>query len=151
MCSCGNPIFRPRPHECRHFLNRLLPSVAFKRGQETKKNMYFLIGWQTWGVLSPNIIFESRWSKLSPQTDQRVSLTFHFSQRSCIIFSQKPQLKTFLGKLFLTSKNSCKEYFVERKQIKSTRVAYSKLRMYGAKRCHVCTQLEHVFSSRVHA
>ena len=53
--------------------------------------------------------------------------------------------------IFNAYKNTCKEYFVERKQIKSTTAAYSKLRMFGGKTCHVCTQLEHVFSSRVHA
>ena len=49
------------------------------------------------------------------------------------------------------SKNFCKEYSVEQKQIKSTTAAYSKLQMFGGKTCHACTQLEHVFSSRVHA
>ena len=42
--------------------------------------------------------------------------------------------------LFLTSKNSCKEYFVEQKQMKSTTTACSKLWMLGSKTCHVCTQ-----------
>jgi len=27
---------------------------------------------------------------------------------------------------------------------------YSKLRMFGGKTCHVCTQLERVFASHVH-
>ena len=56
---------------------------------------------------------------------------------------------------FLKSKHFCKEYSVERKQIMSTTAAYSKLQnlklMFGGKTCHVCTQLEHVFSSRAHA
>ena len=43
------------------------------------------------------------------------------------------------------------EHFVEQKQIKSTTATYSKLRMFGGKTCHVCTQLEHVLSSRVRA
>ena len=39
---------------------------------------------------------------------------------------------TCLQKIFLTSKNSCHEYAVNRKQIKSTKAAYSKLRMFRA-------------------
>ena len=70
--------------------------------------------------------------------DQRIPLIFHFSQ-PC------------LQKLFLMSKNSCKKSFFERKQIKSTTADYSKLWMFGGTTCHVCTQLEHGFSSRVHA
>ena len=57
----------------------------------------------------------------------------------------------FETRSFLTSKNSCKEYSVERKQIKLTTAAYSKLQMFGGKTCHACTQLEHVFSSHAHA
>ena len=68
---------------------------------------------------------------------------FHFSQLSGIFLAQKQH--TCLQKLFLTSKNSSKEYFVERKQIKSATAAYFKLRLFGGKTCHVCTQLEHVF------
>ena len=52
---------------------------------------------------------------------------------------------------FLKSKNFCKEYSVEQKQIKSKTAAYSKLQMFGGKTCHACTQLEHVFSSHAHA
>ena len=77
-----------------------------------------------------------------------VSVIFHFSQLSGIFLAQKQH--TWLQKLFLTSKN-CKEDLVERKQIKSTTATYSILRMFGGKTCYVCTQLEHVFSSRVHA
>ena len=36
------------------------------------------------------------------------------------------------------------------KKIKSTTAAYSKLRLFGGKTFHVCLQLQHVFSSRVH-
>ena len=43
------------------------------------------------------------------------------------------------------SKNSCKEYFVERKQINSTTATNSKLQMFGAKTCHSRAQLEHIF------
>ena len=80
---------------------------------------------------------------------QRFPLIFRSSQLSGIFLAQKQH--TCLPKVFLTSKTSCKEYFVERKQIKSTTAAYSKLRMFGGKTCHVCAQLELVFSSRVHA
>ena len=82
--------------------------------------------------------------------DQQGLLIFHFSQLSVIFVAQKQH--TCLQKLFLTSKNSCKQYFDERKQIKSTTAAYSKLQMFGGKTCHVWTQsVEHDFSSRVHA
>ena len=46
--------------------------------------------------------------------DQYIPLIFHFSQLSGIFLAQKQH--TCLQRLFLTSKNSCKEYFVERKQ-----------------------------------
>ena len=81
--------------------------------------------------------------------DQRVPLQFHFSQLSVTSLAQKQH--TCLQKLFLTSKTLARTDFVEQKQIKSTTAAYSKLRTLGAKTCHFCTQLEHVFSSRVHA
>ena len=81
--------------------------------------------------------------------DQRFPLIPHSSQLSGVFLAQKQH--TCLPKVFLTSKNSCKEYFVERKHIKSTTAAYSKLRMFGGKTCHVWAQLEFVFSSRVHA
>ena len=125
-----------------------IPSVASKRGHETKKHA--LLRYQTWRVLSPNI-----WSltavKQTVAPDQRVPLIslFHFSQLAGIFLAQKQH--TCLQKVFLTSKNACKEYFVEQKQIKSTTSAYSQLRMFGAKTCRVCTQLEHVFPFRVHA
>ena len=64
-----------------------------------------------------------------------------------IFLAQKQH--TCLQKLFFTSKNSCKECFVEQKQIKSTTATSSKLRMFGTKTCHFCSQLEHVFSSHV--
>ena len=73
---------------------------------------------------------------------------FHFWQLSGIFLAQKQH--TCLQKLFLTSKNSSKEYFVERKQIKSATDAYFKLRIFGGKTCHVCTQLEHVFFPHVY-
>ena len=118
-----------------------LPSVASKCGHKTKKHV--LIGCQTWRVLSPNI--------RTVASDQRVPLIsfFNFSQLAGIFLSQKQH--TCLQKVFFPSKNACKEYFVEQKQIKSTTAAYSKLWMFGAKTCHVCTQLEHVFPSHVHA
>ena len=75
---------------------------------------------------------------------------FIFLNFQAYVFLAQKQ-HTWLQKLFFTSKNSCKEYFVERKQIKSTTAAYTKLRMFGGKTCHVCTQLEHVSSSRIHA
>ena len=82
--------------------------------------------------------------------DQQVLLIFHFSQLSVIFVAKKQH--TCLQKLFLTSKNCCKQYFDERKQIKSTTAAYSKLQMFGGKTCHVWTQsVEHYFSSRVNA
>ena len=64
--------------------------------------------------------------------DQRVPLVFHFSQPS----RNSTKQHTYLQKLFITSINSCKEYIVERKQIKSTKAANSKLRMFGGKTCH---------------
>ena len=77
--------------------------------------------------------------------DQRVSLIFHFSQLSDIFLAQKQH--TCLQKLFLTSGNPCKEYFVEQKQIKSaTALNFERL---AAK--HVMFAPTHVFSSRVHA
>ena len=79
---------------------------------------------------------------------QQVPLIFHFSQLSGMFLAEKQH--TCLQKLFLSSKNSCKEYFDEQKQIKSTTAMYSKLHMFGGKTCHVCTQLEYVFSSHVH-
>ena len=130
-----------------------LPSVSSKRGHETKKHV--LLGCQTWRVLPPNIwsltaikanclakgeLFICFWSASSAHISF-FSTFRHISLRN----------STCLHKLFLTSKNSCKEYFVERKQIKSTTAAYSKLHMFGGKTCPVCTQLEHVFSSHVHA
>ena len=75
--------------------------------------------------------------------DERVPLKFHFSQPSVTFLAQKQH--TCLQKLFLTSKNLARTDFVEQKQIKSTTAAYSKLRTFGAKTCHFCTQLEHVF------
>ena len=81
---------------------------------------------------------------------QHVPFIFHFSQLSGIFITQKQH--TCLQKLFLMPKNPCKKYFVEQKQIKTTTAAYSKLRMLiGGKTCHAYTQLEHSFSSRVHA
>ena len=50
------------------------------------------------------------------------------------IFLPYKQL-TCLQKLYLTSKNSFKEYFVERKQIKSITATNSKLRIFGGKTC----------------
>ena len=54
-------------------------------------------------------------------------LIFHFSQLSGAFLAQKKH--TCFQKLFLTSKNSCKEYFVERKQIKSTTAAVWRRKM----------------------
>ena len=62
--------------------------------------MYFLIGWQTWGVLQPNI-----WKPLTQTVAPNWSARFahiYFSQRSCIVFAQKQH--TCIGKLFLTLK-----------------------------------------------
>ena len=81
--------------------------------------------------------------------DQPIPLKFHFSQLSVTFLSQKHH--TCLQKLFLTSENLARTDFVEQKQIKSTTASYAKLRMFGAKTCYFCTQLEHVFSSRVQA
>ena len=75
---------------------------------------------------------------------------FIFLNFQAYVFLAQKQ-HTWLQKSFLTSKTYCKEYFVERKQIKSTTAAYTKLRMFGGKTCHVCTQLEHVSSSRIHS
>ena len=79
---------------------------------------------------------------------QRFPLIFRSSQLSGVFLAQKQH--TCLPKVFLTSKTSCKEYFVERKQIKSATAAYSKLRMFGGKTCHVCTQLEHMVFPHVY-
>ena len=120
-----------------------LLSVTSKHGHETKRHV--LIGCQTWRVLPPNINFEV-WQLLKQTVmpkdyvfDRRILLIFHFSQLSGIFLTQKQH--TYLHKLFLKSKYSCKEYFVEQKQIKSTTAAYPKLWMFGGKTCHVCTQL----------
>ena len=135
-------------------LTKKLPSVASKRGNETKKHV--LIGGQTWHVSWANI-----WSLTAVKANCRAKgklFTRFWSARSAPIsffstfrhiFAQKQH--ACLQKLFLTSKNSYTEYFVKRKQIKSTTAAYSKLRMSGAKTCHVCTQLEHVFFPLVYA
>ena len=69
-------------------------------------------------------------------------LIFHFPQLSGILAQKQP---TGLQKLFFMSKNSCKDYFVEWKQINSTTATNFKLQMFGAKTCHSCTQLEQVF------
>ena len=90
----------------------LLPLVPvfMRSGHETKKHV--LIGFQTWRVLSPNI-----WSltavKQTVAPDQRVPLIsiFHFSQLAGIFLAQKQ--RTCLQKVFLASKNACKEYFVK--------------------------------------
>ena len=73
--------------------------------------------------------------------DERVPLIFHFSQLSGTFLAQKQHI--WFQKLFLTSKSSCKECFVERKQIMSTTAAYSKLRISGGKTCFflTCTRL----------
>ena len=59
--------------------------------------------------------------------DQRVPFIFislfHFSQLAGICFAQKQ--RTCLQKVFLTSKNACKEYSVGQKQIKSTTAAHT--------------------------
>ena len=72
--------------------------------------------------------------------DQCILLIFHFSQLPGTFLAQKKH--TCFWKLFLMSKHSCKEYFVERKQMNSTTTACSKLWMLGSKTCHVCTLLE---------
>ena len=54
--------------------------------------------------------------------------------------------------LFLMSKNSCKEYFAVESENKSSRRRPSAPNFEClAATHHVCSQLEHVFSSRVHA
>ena len=58
---------------------------------------------------------------------------FIFLKLSGTFLTQKQH--NWLYKLFLMSKNSCKEYFVVWKQIKSTTAASSKLRMFGGKTC----------------
>ena len=116
----------------------------------TRDKKLVLIGCFTWHVL-PSI-----WSLTAVNATCRTkgklfimfltSLSAHisFSQLSGIFLTQKQP--TCLQKLFLTmSKNSCKEYFVEQKQINLTTTTNSKLQMFGAKTCHACTQLEHVF------
>ena len=75
--------------------------------------------------------------------DQCILLIFHLSQLSGIFLDQNQH--TCLQKLFLTPKNSGKEYLVGWKQIKSTTAALSELQVFGAKTCHICAQLEHVF------
>ena len=134
--------------------NRPIPLVPSKRVHETIKHV--LKRCQTWRVLPPNI-----WISTAVKANCRakgklfvcfwpaLSALFRSSQLSGVFLAQKQH--TCLPKVFLTSKNSCKEYFDERKQIKSTTAAYSKLRMFGGKTCHVWAQLEFVFSSRVHA
>ena len=130
--------------------NRPIPLVPSKRVHETIKHV--LKRCQTWRVLPPNI-----WISTAVKANCRakgklficfwpaLSALFRSSQLSGVFLAQKQH--TCLPKVFLTSKNSCKEYFVERKQIKSTTAGYSKLRMFGGKTCHVCAQLEFVFSS----
>ena len=135
MCSCGNPIFRPRPHECGHFWNRLLPSVASKSGHETKRHV--LIGCQT--CQTSRVLLPNSWSLTVVKANCRakgklfvcfwpaLSALFRSSQLSGVFLAQKQH--TCLPKVFLTSKNSCKEYFVERKQIKSTTAAVWRRKM----------------------
>ena len=125
--------------------------------EDTRQKKHVLIGCQTCRVLPLNIwsltvvkanchakgeLFIRFWSA-------KFRSYFTFLNYQSYFSAQKQH--TCLWKLFLMSKNSCKQYFDERKQIKSTTAAYSKLQMFGSKTCHVCTQLEHVFSSRVHA
>ena len=84
--------------------------------------------------------------------DQRVPLIFHFSQLSGIFLAQNQH--TCLQKVILTSNNSCKEYFVERKRIKSTTAACSKLRMFGGQNrsclhpIRTCLLLTYVYTLR---
>ena len=112
--------------------------------------MFCLQTFEVWQPLRPPAVAPK--VSCSDVFDQRfpLRLIFHFSQLLGLFLAQKQH--TCLQKLFLTSKKFfATNFFVERKQIKSTTAACCKLRMFGGKICHFCTQLEHVFSSRAHA
>ena len=106
---------------------------------DTRQKKNVLIGYQTWRVLPPNIWSLTAVNKqtVTPKVsclyvfDQRVPLIFHFSQLSVIFLAQKQ--RTCLQKLFLTSKNSCKQYFDEQKQIKSTTAVTPNFKCLAAK------------------
>ena len=78
-----------------------------------------------WTRDKKNVVSSARHDVFCRQTfkvvapDQRVPLIslIHFSQLAGIFLAQKQH--TCLQKVFLTSKNACKEYFVEQKQIQS--------------------------------
>ena len=146
--QCQSSVTSGNPSSVREFKHyrRLHLSV------DTRQKKHVLIGCQTWRVQPPNT-----WSLTAVKAKCRAKGKLFSAFRSYFIFLNFQAYfslrnkHTWLQKLFLTSKNSCKEDFVERKQIKSTTATYSKLRMFSGKTCHVCTQLEHVFSSCVHA
>ena len=94
-----------------------IPSVAStcKRGHETKKTCSNRMLHMT--------CFNAKHLKFYQNSAFHSSL-FHFSQLAGIFH---PQKQLCLKNVFLTSKNACKEYFFEQKQIKSIAAAYSKL------------------------
>ena len=141
--------------QCRFWsITQAIPSVASKRGHETKKTCCNRVLDMTCFVAKHFEVWQPLKQTVTPKVsclfvfDQRVPLKFHLSQLSVTFLAQKQH--TCLQILFLTSKNLVRTDSVEQKQIKSTTAPYSKLRTFGAKTCHFCTQWEHVFSSRVH-
>ena len=136
--------------------NRPIPLVPSKRVHETIKHV--LKRCQTWRVLPPNIwiliavkancrakgkLFICFWSALSAHISF-FSTFRHISLSETAHLPPESILKILAKNIFIVERK-------RRKQIKSTTAGYSKLRMFGGKTCHVCAQLEFVFSSYVHA
>ena len=74
--------------------------------------------------------------------DQHIPFIFHFSQLSGIFLSQKQH--TCLHKLFLTYKNSRKEYLLTENKSSWQKSPILNFKWLG-KTCDVCIQLEHLF------
>ena len=144
----------------------LWSAIWFLQQNTVLLNMQYSTLWMPFSVM--------RWSKTYKLLNIGVTVCFNGCQTSNV---WHPSIRTFLParsvhisffstvrhiyhsetahlplEIILNAKNPCKKYFVEQKRIKTTTAAYSKLRMLiGGKTCHAYTQLEHSFSSRVHA
>ena len=144
----------------------LWSAIWFLQQNTVLLNMQYSTLWMPYSVM--------RWSKTYKLLNIGVTVCFNGCQTSNV---WHPSIRTFLParsvhisffstvrhiyhsetahlplEIILNAKNPCKKYFVEQKRIKTTTAAYSKLRMLiGGKTCHAYTQLEHSFSSRVHA
>ena len=135
----------------------IIPSAASKCGHDTKKHV--LIGFQTWRFLPPNI-----WSlkavKANCCAKAKLFICFwsarsaHISFFSTFRHISRSESVHLPPESNLTSNNSCKEYFVERKRIKSTTAACSKLRMFGGQNrsclhpIRTCLLLTYVYTLR---